>query len=80
MRHDLLRFLEAFGEAVDGNTCPDEAGNPTGSCAPYDLTVEGSVINVSDLLVMIGPSLFGTSVESHGCAQAADGAVHCPLP
>ena len=44
---DLLRFLEAFGQGVTDSTCPDPVGNPTGPCAPYDLTVEGSVINVS---------------------------------
>jgi hypothetical protein len=77
---DLLWFLDAFGKSTDDDTCPDEAGEPTGSCGRYDLTGEGTVINVSDLLEMIDSSLFGTSTSDQGCAEADDGVVHCPLP
>jgi hypothetical protein len=77
---DLLRFLSAFGHQVTDNTCPDENGNPTGSCARYDLNVQDTVINVSDLLQVISPELFGKPVADQGCAAADDGLVHCPLP
>ena len=76
---DLLRFLDAFGKNVTHSTCPDPLGNLTGSCARYDLTAEGPVINVSDLLVAISPEIFGVSVEAQGCALADDSLVHCPL-
>jgi cysteine-rich repeat protein len=77
---DLLRFLSAYGNPVSGVDCPDPAGNPGGACAPYDLTESGSVINVSDLLAMLAPGLFGTPSSAHGCTPADDGLVHCPLP
>jgi hypothetical protein len=77
---DLLRFLSTYGKPVSGADCPDPAGNPDGACAPYDLTASGSVINVSDLLVMLDPGCFGTPTSAHGCAQADDGLLHCPLP
>jgi hypothetical protein len=76
---DLIRFLDAFGKNTSDSTCPDPTGAPTGSCAVYDVTAEGPVINVNDLLVVIGP-LFGQSISDHGCAPADDGSVHCPLP
>jgi hypothetical protein len=76
---DLIQFLETFGKNTTDNTCPDAAGNPVGSCAVYDVTAEGPVINVEDLLVVIGP-LFGQPTSAHGCAPADDGSVHCPLP
>ncbi len=77
---DLLRFLSAFGHQVTDNECPDQHGNPTGSCARYDLNVQDSVINVSDLLQVISPELFGKPVSDQGCTSADDGLVHCPLP
>jgi hypothetical protein len=78
--NDLLRFLSAFGRPVSAIDCPDENGNAIGSCARYDLTVEGSVINVSDLLIMIDPEYFGRPISSQGCALADDGQLYCPLP
>jgi uncharacterized repeat protein (TIGR01451 family) len=77
---DLLWFLDAFGLAVVAGTCPDPGGNPVGPCAVYDLTAEGSVVNVSDLLVMISPEFFGTPTLQHGCAPDDGGIVRCPLP
>jgi hypothetical protein len=77
---DLLRFLDAFGQRISDHTCPDEAGNPTGSCARYDLTVEGEVVNVNDLLVIMSPERFGSTTLDQGCTPADDGVVHCPLP
>jgi hypothetical protein len=44
------------------------------------VTGEGAIINVSDLLIMISPEMFGHPVSEHGCAEADDGLVHCPLP
>jgi hypothetical protein len=77
---DLLRFLDAFGKAVSGFDCLDSANNPTGACNRYDLTVEGTVINVSDLLVMIDAQVFGRSTSEQGCAADDSGGVQCPLP
>jgi hypothetical protein len=77
---DLLMFLDAFGKSLVSSTCPDESGDPTGACARYDLTGEGAVINVSDLLELVDPAVFGTPNSAHGCAEADDGLVHCPLP
>jgi hypothetical protein len=76
---DLLRFLDAFGQAVAANTCLDPTGGPTGSCARYDLTGEGRFIDVSDLLIMLGPVL-GTHQSSHGCAEDDTAVARCPLP
>jgi hypothetical protein len=77
---DLIHFLDAFGRSITEQTCPNSAGVPTGSCARYDLTGEGPVINVSDLLVMISSEIFGLPISSHGCASADGGGVACPLP
>jgi hypothetical protein len=77
---DLLSFLDAFGNGVNDNTCPDPGGAPSGPCAHYDLTGEGAIINVSDLLAVIDESIYGTATSDHGCAPADDGLVHCPLP
>jgi hypothetical protein len=74
---DLIRFLDTFGKNTSDNTCPDAAGNPVGSCAVYDVTAEGPVINVSDLLVVIGP-LFGQPISNHNCAPDDDAVVQCP--
>ena len=76
---DLLRFLDAFGKSITDSTCLDDAGSTGSPCARYDLNVTGPVINVSDLLIMISPALFGTSTAAHGCAPGDDGIVHCPL-
>jgi hypothetical protein len=76
---DLIMFLDAFGKTLLNNTCPDDAGSPTGSCTRYDLTLEGSVINVQDLLAAVSPELFGTSSTSHGCAPDDTATVRCPL-
>jgi hypothetical protein len=77
---DLLRFLDAFGKPITDNTCSDLNGDPTGSCAPYDLSVEGQIINVSDLLVVISDQVFGKSMAELGCAPDDSGFVGCPLP
>jgi hypothetical protein len=76
---DLLRFLEAFGKQITASTCPDPDNNPAGACVRYDLTVEGDVVNVNDLLVVISPALFGQSSSSQGCAADDDATVRCPL-
>jgi hypothetical protein len=76
---DLLRFLSAFGHHAGDADCPDEAGAPTGSCARYDLDLDGS-INVSDLIIGLDGGLFGTSLSEHGCSLGDDGLLHCPLP
>jgi hypothetical protein len=78
---DLLRILDAFGKVVSDNLCPDSSlsGSPTGMCSRYDLTGEGPVINVSDLLALIDDG-FGTHVQDHGCAPDDTGVVQCPLP
>jgi cysteine-rich repeat protein len=76
---DLVRFLFAFGKLVTDSLCPDPDNNPTGSCARYDLNVKDSVINVTDLLVVISPELFGKYSSSQGCAADDDGTVQCPL-
>jgi hypothetical protein len=77
---DLLFFLEAFGKRLDDANCPDPSGHSVGPCNRFDLTGEGSVINVSDLLVMIDGGLFGTQASDRCCAPADDGLVRCPLP
>jgi hypothetical protein len=74
---DLVRFLEAFGSAVTAQVCPDDDGSPTGECARYDVTEEGTVVNVQDLLAVIGPDLFGTATQ--GCSVDDFGLVRCPL-
>jgi probable HAF family extracellular repeat protein len=78
--NDLLAFLDAFGKNITDSTCPDSTGAATGSCARYDLTGEGPIINVTDLLAAISPDLFGKSIAEQGCGTADDGLVHCPLP
>ena len=77
---DLLRFLDAFGKNIADPTCLDDAGSSGSLCGRYDLNVTGPVINVSDLLRMISPDLFGTSTDSQGCAIDDLGFVRCPLP
>ncbi|MEE8557550.1 MAG: thrombospondin type 3 repeat-containing protein [Myxococcota bacterium] len=77
---DLLRFLSAFGQSIADSVCPGDLDGVVVLCARYDLNVEGSVVNVLDLLAMISPTLFGVSMEAQGCAAADDGSVHCPLP
>jgi hypothetical protein len=64
---------------VCGFDCPDSNGDPLGACARYDLTLDGHVINASDLLVMIGDPLSGRPSSCRGCGPADDGLVHCPL-
>jgi glucose/arabinose dehydrogenase len=76
---DLLRFLDAFGRTVGASSCPDSHGDPIGLCGRYDLNVTGDVINVTDLLVMIDPELFGTPTAAQGCAPDDSGTVQCPL-
>jgi hypothetical protein len=76
---DLIRFLGTFGKNVNEADCPDGTGNPGGSCARYDLTAEGTVINVNDLLVMISDTVFGRSIAELGCASDDTGTVQCPL-
>jgi hypothetical protein len=77
---DLLRFLEAFGKSITDSTCPDSAGAATGDCHRYDLTGGGPLVNASDLLMLLDPTVYGTPSSAHGCAPADDGLVHCPLP
>ncbi|MEE8558389.1 MAG: thrombospondin type 3 repeat-containing protein, partial [Myxococcota bacterium] len=79
---DLLKFLGAFGKAVVPADCPGPGPGPesVGPCARYDLNVTGTVVNVSDLLQMLGEDLFGKANSPQGCAPADGGAVHCPLP
>ena len=72
--------MDAFGHLIIGDSCPDPAGNPIASCVLYDLIVEGSVINVSDLLALISDKVFGRSVSELGCAPDDSGVVQCPLP
>jgi glucose/arabinose dehydrogenase len=76
---DLLFFLEAFGKQVCEPDCPDPAGDPIGPCAPYDLNAADSVINVSDLLIVISNAVFGKPSSVQGCAEDDTGAVRCPL-
>jgi hypothetical protein len=76
---DLIQFLDTFGKNTSDSTCPDASGNPIASCTIYDVTVEGPVINVNDLLVVIGP-LFGQPISNHNCAADDTGTVQCPLP
>jgi hypothetical protein len=76
---DLLHFLDAFGKQLTETDCPAQDGSPTGLCSRYDLTAEGDVINVSDLLVMISDKVFGKSVAELGCAPDDSGTVQCPL-
>jgi hypothetical protein len=76
---DLLRFLDSFGKGIDEYTCPDDSGAPTGCCSRYDLNGEGPVVNVTDLLVVIGPQ-FGTPFGARACAADDTGRVRCPLP
>jgi subtilisin family serine protease len=76
---DLLRFLDAFGRWIGESACPDEFGTLTGSCARYDLNVSGTIVNVSDLLIMISPDLFGKPASVQGCAADDGGIVGCPL-
>ena len=59
---------------------PTPLGTPLDPAPPYDLTVEGSVINVSDLLALISDKVFGRSVAELGCAPDDGGVVQCPLP
>jgi hypothetical protein len=77
---DVLWLLDAFGRNATDNSCPDVIGAPAGACERYDLTGEGAVINVSDLLMLLDPTMFGTPSSDHGCAPADDGSIHCPLP
>jgi hypothetical protein len=77
---DLLRFLDAFGARITDSSCPNSAGEATGDCARYDMTGEGAFVNVSDLLLLLEPTMFGTPSSDHGCASADDGLVYCPLP
>jgi glyoxylase-like metal-dependent hydrolase (beta-lactamase superfamily II) len=76
---DLLRFLDAFGKDVTATICPDDGGSPTSGCARYDVTEEGAVVNVTDLLVVISPELFGIPTDLHGCAPDDGAIVQCPL-
>jgi hypothetical protein len=76
---DLLKFLNSFGRPVVDTQCPGTNGVDMGSCARYDLTVADEVINVADLLVMLGEDLFGQRTSTHGCGPADDGSVRCPL-
>ena len=76
---DLLRFLDAFGKNTVDATCPDEEGHPTAGCARYDLDLQGSVINVADLLILIAPGLFGTATSEHGCSPDDTGVIRCPI-
>jgi glucose/arabinose dehydrogenase len=76
---DLLRFLEAFGKRITELDCPDEAGDPIGACARYDLTGTDEVINVTDLLVAIDARFFGKPTSDQGCSSGDTGSVQCPL-
>ncbi len=76
---DLLKFLSAFGKSIGDPDCPGDADESLGPCARYDLTVSDSVVNVSDLLLMLDTTRFGQSVTDLGCAAADDEVVHCPL-
>ena len=50
-----------------------------GACARYDLTASDTVVNVSDLLRMIDPDIFGTANSIHGCLPDDGGVIRCPL-
>ena len=76
---DLLRFLDAFGKNIADSTCQDDAGSSGSLCARYDLTVTDTVVNVSDLLMMIAPAIFGTANAIHGCLPDDGGVIRCPL-
>jgi hypothetical protein len=76
---DLLMLLDAFGQPTSASSCLDEGGFPTGPCARYDLTVEGSVIDVDDLMLAIGEGLFGKPIFDQTCEVDDDGTLQCPL-